>query len=72
MSHSDDHLRTYFLAMRKALNRDGLGAEVGAGTRAVRDWLAGRRPLPENTRPKVEAWARFFGYDPDRQYDQII
>lgn len=67
-----DHLRTYFLSMGRALSRDGLNTELELGTRALRDWLSGKRELPENARPKVLAWARRYGYQEDIQYDLFL
>lgn len=59
-----DHLRTFFLSMGKALDKSGLEAELAPfPVRAIRDWLNGRRNLAAWHRPKVEAWARRYGYN---------
>jgi hypothetical protein len=69
---SGDHLRTYFLSMGRALNRNGLNAILELGTRCIHDWLAGKIDLPRNARPKVEAWARRYGYQEHIQYDTFL
>lgn len=69
---TDDHLRTYFLAFSRALNIARLEVTLNIPTRTIRHWLKGEQSLPERHRAKVEAWARFFGYDENRQYDSII
>lgn len=68
----NDHLRTYFLSMGRALNKSGLNEELNLASRCIHDWLAGKIELPRNARPKVEAWAKSYGYDPGRQYDQLV
>lgn len=71
MEHND-HLRTYFISQGRALNKSGLNDTLGLATRCVHDWLAGKINLPANARPKVEAWARRYGYDENIQYEQIV
>lgn len=71
MDHSD-HLRTYFLSMGAALNKNGLNASLELATRCIHDWLAGKIDLPRHARPKVEAWARRYGYREEIQYDQFL
>lgn len=72
MTIETDHLRTWFSAFGKALNRSGLEIELQLPHRTIRHWLAGEQGLPEHHQPKVLAWARFFGYDPSRQYDAFL
>lgn len=67
-----DHLRTYLLAFGPALRITALEVRLGLPKRTIYDWLRGMGYLPEKHRGKVEAWARFFGYDPERQYDSFI
>lgn len=72
MNASDtDHLRTYFLAFGPALRMTGLNRRLNLPERTIYDWLRGQ-PLPEKHREKVERWARWFGYDETRQYEQFI
>lgn len=68
----EDHLRTYFLSMGRALNKNGLNNILELGTRSIHDWLSGKQPLAQHARPKVEAWARRYGYSEHIQYDPII
>lgn len=67
-----DHLRTYFLALGRALNRSGLEKELNLPRRTIRHWLAGEQRLPEHHQARVLAWARRFGYSETTQYDPIV
>lgn len=69
---SPDHLRTYFQSFGPALNIAGLEVRLGLPIRTLRDWMKGKRGLPEHHLAKVAAWARWFGYDENRQYDQFL
>lgn len=69
---SPEHLRTYFLSFGPALNIAGLEIKLGLPIRTLRDWMKGKRGLPEIHLAKVEAWARWFGYDETRQYNQFL
>lgn len=68
----DDHLRTYFISMGAAFNKLGFNTMLGLPVRTIHEWMAGRRGLPRHIRPKVEAWARRYGYREDTQYDQFL
>lgn len=69
---NDDHLRTYFISQGRALNKSGLEEELSLPFKTVRKWLAGTQALPEVHRPRLEAWARRYGYQPNIQYDQFL
>lgn len=68
----NDHLRTFYLAFGPALNRSGLEVILHLPHRCVRDWLTGKQDLPEVHRPKLQQWARRYGYNETIQYDQFI
>lgn len=72
MQKNNDHLRTFFADMGPALNRSGLEQALNLPFRSVRDWLSGNRGFPEAHRPKLEAWARRYGYQENIQYDPFL
>lgn len=67
-----DHLRTYFLAFGRALNIARLEERLELPTRTIRHWLKGEQGLPNRHLDKVAGWARWFGYQENRQYDQFL
>jgi len=72
MNNDVDHLRTYFRSFGPALNRSGLEQRLSLPFRCVRDWLSGKQALPDSHRPKLLTWARRYGYQEDKQYDQFV
>lgn len=69
---NNDHLATYFLSQGESLNRSGLEIRLKLPFRSVRYWLSGKQGLAEEHRPKLEAWARRYGYKEDIQYDSFV
>lgn len=68
----NDHLRTYFVGMGRALNASGLETDLHLGRRMVRHWLKKERGLNDEARAKLLAWARRRGYHERTQYDFFL
>lgn len=70
--NDDDHLLTWYRAFGPVLKVRTLETQLRIGNRCLDQWIAGTRSMPDEKRAKLLAWAQFFGYDPNRQYDQFL